>query len=288
MRLRADLVLLVVSVLWGVAFVFQRVAGLQGSVFLFNTARMFVGAAVLLPFSWPPRFVRGEVRIILLAGTLLFAGSALQQAGLTSTTASNAGFITSIYACLVPFILWLFWREKPTIFAALAVILAGSGAYLLSTQGNYTLHAGDLLELASAVLWALHVIVIAKYAYQFRAGLFTAGQLFLAGFLNMLAGFLFREPVPVLSAGVISAVLYTGVVSFGIGFALQLWAQRHSRPSDAALILGLEAVFAAIAAVFIGESMRGLQIAGALLMLIGAILVQYRGRSAQISPETIR
>src|SRR5512133_3386934 len=119
MRLKADLTLLLVAVIWGSAFVAQRVAGQMGSVYLFNGARYLLAAVVVLPFAVRSirtahpayRIPPEQYRWMSIAGFVLFAGSALQQLGVVYTTAGNAGFITSLYVVLVPLVLFMIWRE---------------------------------------------------------------------------------------------------------------------------------------------------------------------------------
>src|SRR5215216_3849262 len=135
MRLKADLTLLVVAIIWGSAFVAQRVAGQQGSVYLFNGARYLLAALVVLPLALQGRrssnpshkISPDQFKWMFFAGFLLFIGSAVQQVGLLYTTAGNAGFITSLYVVFVPILLALFWREKFHWLAIVAVNLAGIG-----------------------------------------------------------------------------------------------------------------------------------------------------------------
>ena len=173
MRLKADLTLLIVSIIWGSAFVAQRVAGQMGSVYLFNGARYLLAALVVLPLSLnagrasrPKHLPREQYKWMFVAGFLLFLGSALQQAGMVYTTAGNAGFITSLYVVLVPIALFFVWREKPHWMSIVAVALAGVGAFLLSTGGRFEVKAGDALELIGALFWTFHVIVLGKFAIQ--------------------------------------------------------------------------------------------------------------------------
>ena len=141
MRLKADLTLLLVSVIWGSAFVAQRVAGQMGSVYLFNGVRYVLAGLVVLPVALSVnrssksvnKISNDQYKWMLVAGFLLFVGSALQQAGMVYTTAGNAGFITGLYVVLVPFALFAFWSERPHWLSIVAVVLAGTGAFLLST-----------------------------------------------------------------------------------------------------------------------------------------------------------
>src|SRR5215211_1634463 len=128
MRLKADLTLFLVSIIWGSAFVAQRVAGQQGSVYWFNGARYLLAAFVVLPFVLravrisKPAYSRQQYLWMVVAGCILFAGSTLQQAGLVYTTAGNAGFITSLYVVLVPVVLFLVWHEKVHWISLVAVM----------------------------------------------------------------------------------------------------------------------------------------------------------------------
>src|SRR5512145_2731241 len=116
MRLKADITLLTVSIIWGSAFVAQRVAGQLGSVYLFNGTRYLLAALVVLPLallvrrSVTPTY--DQYKWMFIACFFLFAASAFQQSGMLYTTAGNAGFITSLYVVLVPIGLFLFWRER--------------------------------------------------------------------------------------------------------------------------------------------------------------------------------
>ena len=128
MRIKADLTLLFVSILWGSAFVFQRMVGEQGGVYYFNGMRFMLGALMLLPFVRKRGSMPREQWLWMgLAGIILFTAAALQQAGIQYTTAGNAGFITSLSVVIVPFVLLLGWRERPHLLAVIAVIMAGVG-----------------------------------------------------------------------------------------------------------------------------------------------------------------
>jgi drug/metabolite transporter (DMT)-like permease len=278
MRLKADLGLLLVAVLWGSAFAAQRVAALLGSVYTFNAARFLLAAMLLAPFALRTRPKRGQWLWMLAAGTILFAASALQQAGLLTTTASNAGFITSLYVVIVPLIMLVVWREKLHPMAAAAVFLAAAGAFLLSTAGTFGVRPGDALELAGAMLWALHVVLLGKYVSGYDPVAFSAGQLLVGSALNWIASFLVEHPPSLLTAPLLGAIVYTAVASLGLGYTLQIWGQKHTPPTDAAIILSLESVFAAIAGgLVLTERLVPIQIAGCVLILGAAILTQVGG-----------
>lgn len=278
MRFKADLTLFLVALLWGSAFVAQRVAGQVGSVYFFNAARFLLGAALLLPFARRRlTFSKPQSLWMLAGGAVLFIASALQQAGIRYTTAGNAGFITSLYVVLVPLILLAGWRERPHWLVFVGLMLAILGAFLLSTGGKLHLQPGDGLEFAGSFFWALHVVILGKFAKHYDPLSFSLGQFVVAGLLNFLAG-LFLEQFGLIDLEVVlGAVIYTAIVSIGLGYTLQVWAQRHTPPTDAALILSLESVFAVLSGwLFLGEGLVWIQIAGCLLILSGVVLAQIR------------
>lgn len=281
MRLKADLTLLLISVIWGSAFVAQRVAGQMGSVYLFNGARYLLAAVVVLPFvrrealriSSSPR---DQYKWMFVAGTLLFIGSAAQQLGVVYTTAGNAGFITSLYVVLVPVVLFLVWREKVHWLSIVAVGLAGVGAFLLSTGGRFEVRAGDALELLGALFWTLHVIVLGKYASRFEPLSFSIGQLAVCGLLNLAVG-IFTEKTMPLELPLLGAIAYTAFFSLGLCYTLQIWAQRHTPPADAALILSLESVFAVLSGwLLLEERLAGIQILGCALIFVAVLISQFK------------
>jgi drug/metabolite transporter (DMT)-like permease len=284
MRLKADLTLLFVSILWGSAFVFQRIVGEQGGVYYFNGMRFLLGMLILLPFIGR----QGKMEMISsaqllwmgIAGAILFTAAAMQQVGIQYTTAGNAGFITSLSVVFVPFVLLVGWRERPRWLAVVAVIMAGIGAYLLSTGGSFKVQKGDALELVGALFWSLHVVILGKFATRFAPVLFAVGQFLVAGLLNLFAGVFLERPL--FTSALFEAVIYTAVFSVGIGYTLQVWAQRYTPPADAALILSLEAVFAVLTGwLFLSETLTLIQIFGCVLILGGVLLTQLRGGNSE-------
>lgn len=282
MRLKADLTLFFISIVWGSAFVAQRVAGQMGSVYLFNGARYALAALVVLPFAVRQNkgltLGRPQRRWMLIAGSLLFVASVFQQMGLVYTTAGNAGFITSLYVVLVPMVLWIGWRERLDALAMLSVGMAGAGAFLLSTGGRLEVRVGDALELIGALFWALHVVLLGKFASRFESISFSAGQLAICGVLNFGVGLILERPVFAESWPVLTAIVYTAVFSLGAAYTLQVWAQRHTPPTDAALILSLESVFSVIAGwVLLGERLLPVQAVGCAIIFAAVILSQWKG-----------
>ena len=281
MRLKADLLLFMVAIIWGTAFVAQGIAGQYKVAYLFNGVSFMLAAVILLPFI--PKGVRSakiskdQWKWMFVAGLVLFIATAMQQVGLLFTKVANASFLTSLYAVFTPFLLWIAFREKPHWLDLIAVTLAGIGAFLLSTSGRFQVQPGDSIELIGSLFWALHFVILGKFASKFESVSFAAGQFFVGGFINLVVG-LFIEDVSILRAlPLLGAILYRATLSIGIGYTLQVWGQKHTPPTDAALILGLEAVFAVIAAwILLDQSLLLVQIVGCVTIFAGVLISQLK------------
>jgi len=289
MRLKSDLILLLTALIWGSSFAAQRVAAEHLGPFLFNGLRFLVGAAVLLPFvHFRPRIERHRLPWVVLAGSVLFLASVLQQAGMQYTTAGNAGFITGLYVVLVPLLLVIGLRQRVAGFTWLAAAVATLGTLLLSTGGEFKLNPGDALELIGALAWAVHVLLVGWLARRVDVLSFVIGQSLVSALLNLIfAGAFDLATLPGLQpAG--WAVLYTGVFSIGAGFALQALGQKHAPASDAALILSLEAVFAALFGfLLLGERLAPLQLLGCSLIMAATFALQLRPAPEALSAEGV-
>jgi len=281
MRFKADLLLLLVTVIWGSAFAVMRFAAGRGTLFYLNGSRFLLGALVVLPFTRFSKltgsFTRRNWLYPTLAGFALFTAVGFQQAGLAHTTAGNGGFITSLYTVIIPLVLWLIWKERPSWVVVAAILLAVVGAFLLSTAGQFIFQKGDLLILAGSFFWAMHVIVVGRVQGKMEALAFALGQFAVCGVLNLLVAPFVEHPDMGTMILLLPAILYTGIFSVALAFTLQVVAQKHTPANDAALIMSLEAVFAVIFGwMFLGENLLPIQIAGCGLILLAVILVQIR------------
>jgi drug/metabolite transporter (DMT)-like permease len=272
------LLLLLVTFLWGTAFVAMRMAAGHNTIFLLNGARFLLGGLLLLPITkLKGAYSRSNIIYIFLAGFALYAAVAFQQAGLVTTTAGNAGFITSLYVIIVPLVLWIFWHEKPSPMMGIAIFFALAGGFLLSTGGIFQIVRGDILIFVGSFFWAMHVIVVAKAQGRISPLPFALGQFVFCGILNFVTGLFIEHPSKADVLLVIPAILYTAIFSIALGFTFQVLAQKHTPPNDAALILSLEAVFAAISGwVFLHETLLPVQGIGCALILFAVILVQIK------------
>jgi len=305
-RLKADMILLLVAATWGSSFVAQRVAALSMGAYLFTGLRFLLGALILLPFAWrspggqPQAHLRPWSRDlpgIVLAGLLLFGGISFQQVGLRDTTASNAGFITGLYVVITPMVLatvsaWPGRQARlPRRVVWIAALLSAAGLFLLSTGGRLSLAPGDNLVLAGAVFWAFHVIWIGRLVQRLDALHVALGQDLVCGLLSvgvhaarplgLVVGLAFEGGAFPQSTLAWWPIAYTGVFSIAIGYTLQAVGQRVAPAADAAIILSLEAVFAALFGwLLLDERLSAVQLIGCALMLAGMLLAQ-RGAASR-------
>jgi drug/metabolite transporter (DMT)-like permease len=295
MRWKSDLLLLAVAAIWGSGFVAQRLATAQLSTSYFNGGRFLVAAVLVLILALlqrgRPQVTRAEAPLMILAGGLLFSAAWLQQAGLVTTTISNASFITGMYVVLVPIILLIFWKKKVSWLSWVAVFLAALGIMLLSLQGEFRLSRGDALELAGAVMWALHVILIGRLAGQGANVLwFSVIQFATCAALNFLLAFGLE---PQGAGSLITSwpvIVYSGILPIGLGFTLQIAGQKHAPAVDAAILLSTEAVFGTLFGyLFLQELLSVRQLFGCALLLAAMILAQLRpaeeGKEASVPQE---
>ncbi len=279
-RLMADLMLLAAALAWGSTFVPCKIATAHVGPLVFNGLRFLLGA--LFVALGTARRLRGldhrELGGGALAGAILFAAAALPQAGLEFTTAGKAGFITGLYVVLVPFFLTVM-RDWPGWNAGAASGLAGTGVLLLSGEGRPSLAPGDGLVLVAAALYGVHVILIGRLVRQADPLRLSLVQYIVCGALNLGLGLV----VEGVDRGMLWPIWWTfpypAFLSIVVGYTFQSLAQRHAPPTDAAVILSLESVFAALFGwLLLGERLSSLQALGGSLMLAGMILAQVRVR----------
>jgi drug/metabolite transporter (DMT)-like permease len=285
--LRANTLLMLTAMIWGFAFVAQRIGMAHVGPFTFNGIRFALGGLSLIPVMIAagrphrdiahPSFRSGSTMLMtggVLAGVALFAGASLQQVGLLYTTAGKAGFITGLYVVLVP-IVGLVWKQSTDVGTWLGAFLAAVGLYFLSVTEQFTISFGDFLELLGAVVWAGHVLLIGWFSPKISAIRLSFIQFMVCSGLS-LATAAATETVTLQGlAEAMPAILYGGIGSVGIAYTLQVVAQKHAKASHAAIILCMESPFAALGGwLLLDEMMSGRTLFGCGLMLFGMLVSQ--------------
>lgn len=276
----AELVFVVVVMVWGVTFVFSKAALEVVGPFTYNTIRMTTGVitlAILVGRDWQ-KANRAYLWPSLVTGGVLFGSYALQAYGQQFTTASKAGFLTGTNLVYVPILSAWLLRRAPNRTAIAGVIMAFVGLYLLSFEGglnSLTIAPGDFWVALSGLGWALYIIVLARYSPYLNIMIFSTLHVLAAALLSGLAWLLF-EPltVPVNSSALWIGVFTTGFLIIGLGTGVQTWVSRVASPTRIALIAALEPVFAAAAGWWVGEALTVRIIAGGALIFIGMLVAE--------------
>ena len=290
--LKSDTLLLTTAAIWGFAFVAQRIGMDYLGPFAFNGIRFFLGSLSLLPLLMITREqkpgnapssasspgARGMQGLFGggLAGLVLFISASLQQVGLVYTTAGKAGFITGLYVVIVP-VIGLFFGQKTGKATWIGAFLAASGLYLLSVTESFTIAPGDLLELIGAFFWAGHVLIIGWLSPRIHPLKLAFYQFVTCAILSLLTALIVESISFYAFCQAALPILYGGLLSVGVAYTLQVVAQRDARPSHAAVILSLEAVFAALGGwMVLGETLTLRGMTGCALMLAGMLSSQLR------------
>lgn len=278
----ADLALVGIALIWGATFVIVKQALDNASTLLFLALR-FAIATLALAFAFRGRYGRlserrRELRGGVLAGICLFAGFAFQTFGLRYTTPSKSAFITGLSIVMVPLIGSLVYRKAPQVSEVLGIAAATAGMALMTLEGpSLGIAFGDLLTLACAVAFALHILVIGWFS---AGGSFEALSLTQVATAALLAASVcgWAEPPRVVwTAGLLTALVVTGLLATALAFSVQAWAQQRTTPTRTALIFALEPVFAWITSYLVyGELLAARAAGGAGLILAGILLVELK------------
>lgn len=277
-RAKYNLLLVFTAMIWGSAFVAQKSGGTIGG-FTYNGIRTLLGGLVLIPVYFLLRKNK-EMKTSIIGGIFcglaLFIASNLQQFGINNTSASKAGFITSLYAIIVPF-LSVFLHKKIRPIVWLSVVISLIGLYLLNYSAEgLSINIGDIQLMLCALAFAFQILIIDHYSDHVNGVLMSATQFIVSGILSIVCMFLFENPQ--INAILASwwPIVYAGVFSCAIAYTLQIVGQRYVPPTEASLIFCLESVFSLLAGtIFLHERMKVINYIGCLLIFIAVVLSQW-------------
>jgi len=264
-RLYADLGLLIVALIWGVTFPVVKVAVESVSPFTFNAIRFFIACVLFLPFVSLDGFRDG-----FKIGVATFLGYSFQTVGLQYTTATNAGFITSLYVVLAPIIAFLLYGMSLRGVEILSTFIALAGLFLLTGYEGF--NVGDVLMLACAFAFAMEIAMIAHYSREINPTQLAFWQILAVAVLS--TPFALITDRLVLNRDVVIALIITAVLATFVAKLMQNHLQRWTKPADASVIMSMEGVFSHIFSIFmLGESLTPTQYVGAGLIVLAVVLV---------------
>ena len=298
-QFRGALLLTLTALIWGTAFVAQSLGMDHLGPFTFNGVRNFVAAIGLLPVI--ALLHRRQIPVPVPAGTRSYrktlwiggalcglafgVASSLQQIGIQFTTVGKAGFLTALYIVIVP-LLGLLFKKRVALPVWVSVVIAAAGTYLLSIQEDFTIAAGDLFVILCAVCFSVHILLVDRFSPSVNGVELSCIQFLVAGVFSTIVAFLVETPNVQDILRSWGPILYTGLISSGVGYTLQILGQKDTPPAVASLIMSLESVFAALSGwLLLGQGMTGREAVGCALVFAAVILAQIpfdalRGRIA--------
>ena len=281
----ALLLLLLTAFIWGMSFVAQSVSSDTVGTFTFNSTRFMLGTIVLIPFSIPrymkyrtdKAYISSLLKGGFFCGLCLALACIVQQMGIAYSGAGKAGFISSLYIIIVPFISLFLGRkiEKKIWICALFSIL---GLYLLSGGDSNESLKGDALLILCAIFFAFHILAIDRFGKDLD-GIHLSAMQFLFASLFTLPGMLYEAPSWAELSALAIPIGYAGFFSCGIAYTIQVVAQKYVKPQNAVIVLSLESVFALIGgAILLAERMSVKEMLGCAIVFVAVL-------AAELSPN---
>ena len=291
--LKGEFILVIVSLLWGSSFIFQKKGMDYIGPFTLGAFRFLIGALILLPIVIFCSRNKSDEKDLLLkrkkdkkkekillikagveCGLAMFFAASLEQIGLVYTTSGKAGFITSMEIIVVA-VVSVFVTRRLEINTALGIITAMAGLYMLCINGTMRFEYGDSIVLFSCIFWGVQIILVDKYSKMVDSIKLSFIEFLVSGIMSSVCMFIFENPYIINIEHCIVPILYTGVIEIGLCYTLQVIGQKYVPPVISAVTLTLESVFAVFfGAVFMKEIMSGREILGCILMLGAVIIVQ--------------
>lgn len=284
-KLKGNLIMLLTAIIWGTSFISQKVGMETIKPATFNGIRLLIGSVVLLPFiliknaseKKQENFKEYEIKTLIkggiICGILLCIATTVQTWGMMYTTSGKSGFITAMYMILVPFFGIIIKKKVPRI-AFLSAFIALFGLSLLCGITELKeFNFGDFLTLICAVTFAFHILAIDNYSPKVDGIKLSAMQFFVAGIICFIIMIIFDKPDINLIFSCAFPILYSGIMSCGVAYTLQIIGQKYTDPTSASILMSLESVFALISGVIIlNESISGLELLGCVLMFTAIIM----------------
>ena len=274
--------LLITAIIWGTSFVAQSIGMQSIDAFTFTGIRTTLGVIFLLPFTLIINkgfdFRKNTLRNGLILGIVFSIAQNFQQFAFYYSTSGKIAFITAFYMFFVPLFSVIFLKKKIAVLTWLSILMGLIGLFLLCMNPSdlTSINLGDILALICAVFYAVQIMLIDKFLEDGISGVqLSFMQFFVAAVISIVAMFIFEKPVLADIKTAAPSLLYSGIMSCGIAYTLQIVGQKHASPVVASLLMCLESVFAVIAAaIILHEGMSAREAVGCVIMFSAIILSQ--------------
>lgn len=284
-ELKASIMLFATAIIWGLAFVAQAAGMEHLGPLSFTASRCFV-AVVFLYLTYKFFMIKSasyreekfDMKRTLVGGSicgLVFTIAInLQQVSLIYTTAAKASFLTALYIVFIP-VIGLFFGRRPSVKIIICIFLAMVGTYLLSINGGLKINRGDLIVILSALVFAIHILLLTKYSTNTNAVLVSLVQFAVCGVISLVGALVLEDISMEAILKSQATILYVGILSSGVGFTIQLMALKDLEPVVASMICSLESVFGAIFGwLILSQEMTEREIFGAIIIFLATIFAQ--------------
>ncbi|MGE3063425.1 MAG: DMT family transporter [bacterium] len=277
-HLKADLMLLVATVFWGLTFVTVKDAMNYSGTFSFIAARFFIGALIVLPFVFKKlkAISATTLKDAALLGLLVFLGFALQTAGLKETSSTRSAFITGLSVVLVPVISYFMNKTKIDAFKTAGIILSAAGLFLMFPPNSAPINRGDILTFACAVVFAFVIVMIQKFTKRNDPLILVFLHICFVAGISFIMAILFRETKMEFKTNFIYDLLFTSIFATAGSLVLQYKYQKQTSETRAAIVYTLEPLFAALFAfIIVGERMAGIALLGGAAVFMGMLFSEF-------------
>ena len=305
-NLPSALMIITATLIWGAGYAAQTAGMGYVSPLTFNAARFLIGGTMALgpamfflnrqrrnasaqnaAAGTPADINKSTVRAGIICGAVLCVAINLQQFGLVFTTVANASFITTLYVIMVPIACMFLFKQKVMANVWVAVVLAMAGVYLLSLSGVMYVNIGDVLVFLCAIAFAAQILIISHFSPKHNVFALACVQFYTVSVVSLVLALVFENPS---MTGVVAAapyVLYTGVLSSGVAYILQMKAQKTTHPTIAAILFSFEGVVAAFTAwLVLRQFLSAREIAGCVLIFAAILVAQVEFKRSGAEPHS--
>ena len=279
---KGNLMIIIATLIWGAGYVAQSAGMYHVSPLTFNAVRFAIGGTIALGptlFFLSRRKSAGisksTITAGIICGAVLCVAINLQQFGIVFTTVANASFITALYVIMVPIASLIFFRKKAGIFVWVGVAVAMTGMYFLALSDGFNVNIGDILVFLCAIAFTAQILIISHFSPKHNVLVLACVQFYVVALISLVLAFIFETPSATSILDAAPYVLYTGVLSSGVAYILQMKAQKTTDATIAAVLFSFESVVAAMVGWFIlGQFLTPRELLGCVLIFIAILAAQ--------------